>query len=113
MAMRSFGSLGFAAQIVSVPVSVPVAMADRAFRQFVTSLIAVAAVTLVLLDLVLYLAVIRPVSRFAALADEISKGNMDVPELPVKGSDEISVLAAAFNRMQRSLATAMKLLEKK
>jgi len=101
-----------AAQIVSVPVSVTVAMADRAFRQLATSVAIVAAVTLVLLNLVLVLTVIRPVSRFAAMADEISKGNMDVPELPVGGHDEISVLGEAFNRMRRSLAAAMKLLEK-
>jgi protein-histidine pros-kinase len=100
-----------AAQIVSVPVSVTVAMADRAFRQVATSVVVVAAVTLVLLNLVLYLAVIRPVSRFAALADEISKGNMEVPEIQVTGHDEISVLGEAFNRMRRSLAAAMKLLE--
>jgi len=100
-----------AAQIVSVPVSVTVAMADRAFRQVATSVVVVAAVTLVLLNLVLYLAVIRPVSRFAALADEISRGNMDVQEIPVTGHDEISVLGEAFNRMRRSLAAAMKLLE--
>jgi protein-histidine pros-kinase len=100
-----------AAQVISVPVSVPVAMADRAFRQVATSVVVVAAVTLVLLNLVLYLAVIRPVSRFAALADEISKGNMDVPEIAVTGRDEISVLGEAFNRMRRSLVAAMKLLE--
>lgn len=101
-----------AAQIVSVPVTVPVAMADRAFRALVVSLVAVASVTLVLLNLVLFLTVIRPVSRFAAMADEISTGNMDVPELPAKGRDEISVLAEAFNRMHRSLVAAMKMLDK-
>ena len=101
-----------AAQIVSVPVSVPVEMADRAFRRLLASLVGVASFTLVLLNLVLFLTVIRPVSRFAAMADEISKGNMDVPELPVKGGDEISVLAAAFNRMHRSLSAAMKMLDK-
>jgi protein-histidine pros-kinase len=101
-----------AAQIVSVPVFVPVEMADRAFRRLLASLIAVASLTLVLLNLVLFLTVIRPVSRFATMADEISKGNMEVPELPVKGGDEISVLAAAFNRMHRSLSAAMKMLDK-
>jgi protein-histidine pros-kinase len=100
-----------AAQVVSVPVAVTVAMADRAFRQVATSVVVVAAVTLILLNLVLFLTVIRPVSRFAALADEISKGNMDVPEIPVSGRDEISVLGEAFNRMRRSLAAAMNLLE--
>ena len=38
-------------------------------------------------------------------------GQMDVEELPVQGRDEISVLAAAFNRMHRSLAAAIKMLE--
>ena len=100
-----------AAQIVSVPASVPLQMADRAFRQIVILLAAVGLLTLLVLDLVLYVAVIRPVSRFAARADEISRGDMDVPELPVRGGDEISMLAAAFNRMHRSLSAAMKMLE--
>jgi HAMP domain-containing protein len=101
-----------AAQIVSVPVSLPVEMANHAFRRLVVSLVGVGLVTLLVLNLVLFFTVIRPVSRFAARADEISKGHMDVPELPVRGRDEISILAASFNRMHRSLAAAMKLLEK-
>ena len=51
-------------------------------------------------------------TRHSGRADQISKGQMDVPELPAKGKDEISVLAAAFNRMHRSLVAAMKLLDK-
>ena len=100
-----------AAQIVSVPVSLPAQMADRAFRSIVVLLFVVGLLTLVALDVVLYFTVIRPVSLFAARADEISKGHMDVPELAVKGNDEISMLAAAFNRMHRSLLAAMKMLE--
>jgi HAMP domain-containing protein len=101
-----------AAQIISVPVSLPVEMARRSFREILVSLGVVGLVTLAVLDLVLYLAVVRPVGRFARRADEISMGQLDVPELPVRGRDEISLLAAAFNRMHRSLAAAMKLLEK-
>jgi HAMP domain-containing protein len=101
-----------AAQIVSAPVAPPVEMAAREFRQLMTSLVAVGAVTLLVLNLVLILTVIRPVSRLADQADQISKGQMDVPELPAKGKDEISILAAAFNRMHRSLAAAMKMLDK-
>ena len=100
-----------AAQIVSVPVSLPRRMADQAFGRIVFLLAAVGLLTLLALDAVLYVAVIRPVSRFAARADEISRGNMDVPDLPARGGDEISMLAAAFNRMHRSLAAAMKMLE--
>jgi len=68
-------------------------------------------VTLVLLDLGLILLVVRPVSRLSAMADEISKGNLQVPEIPVKGWDEIAQLARSFNRMYVSLAKAIKLLE--
>jgi len=44
------------------------------------------------------------------MADQISLGQMDTPELPVRGHDEIAQLAGSFNRMRRSLATAMKML---
>ncbi len=101
-----------AAQIVSVPAALPVQMAKREFGQLMTSLLAVGGVTLLVLNMVLVLTVIRPVSRLANQADQISKGQMDVPELPAKGRDEISVLASAFNRMHRSLAAAMKMLDK-
>jgi len=101
-----------AAQIVSVPVTLPVQMANRAFQRLVISLAIVVVVTLVLLNVVLYLTVIRPVTRLALTADEISKGNLDVPELEIRGSDEISVLGSAFNRMHRSLVAAMKMLER-
>ena len=101
-----------AAQIVSVPVALPVAMANAEFRQLMTSLVAVGAVTLLVLNVVLYLTVVRPVSRLARQADQISKGQMDIPELPARGRDEISILAAAFNHMHRSLVAAMKLLDK-
>lgn len=99
------------AQIVSVPESVAITAARKAMQNFLIYLIIVAVVTLIVLDFVLLVTVIRPVGRLSALADDISKGHMDVQELPVKGRDEISVLASSFNRMQRSLSRAMKLLE--
>jgi HAMP domain-containing protein len=37
---------------------------------------------------------------------------MEVEELPVRGKDEISVLAASFNRMHRSLGRAMEMLSR-
>ena len=55
--------------------------------------------------------IIRPVRRISASANEVSLGNMDAPEHPVSGRDEISSLAESFNRMRRSLANALKMLE--
>lgn len=99
------------AHIVSVPMSVPIAIADRGFRELVLYLGLVFAASIVLLDLLVIFAVVRPLRRLSAMADEISMGKMDVPELPVKGSDEIAVLAGSFNRMRRSLERALKMLE--
>jgi protein-histidine pros-kinase len=96
------------AQIVSVPMSVPVAMADAAFKTLLISLSGVFLFTLALLDLGLVLIVVHPVDRLARMADEISRGNLQVPEIPVKGSDEISQLARSFNRMSQSLAKALR-----
>ena len=101
------------AQVVSVPVSKPVKIADSAFRQLMVWLLAGGLATLAILDVTLYFAVIRPIQRMAANADATSKGEMDLPELPLAGAREISVLAAAFNRMQRSLAKAMRLIDDK
>ncbi len=99
-----------AAQIVSVPMAVPMAMADQGFRDLMFWLAVISLGTLVLLNLALIFTVIRPVTRMAVAADAISKGDLDVPELPVRGSDEIARLGAAFNRMHRSLGKAMAML---
>ncbi len=98
------------AQIISVPESVPIATAEEAFRRLMFWLTGISLASLVLLNVALVFAVVRPVSRMSEAADEISKGNLDIPELPVQGRDEIAVLADAFNRMHRSLAKAMKML---
>jgi len=98
------------AQIVSVPMAVPVRMADLAFQTLAVYLAAVLLASLILLDLVLLATVVRPLRRLSTMADQISVGQMDMPELPVRGKDEIAVLAGSFNRMRRSLDRALKML---
>ncbi len=99
------------AQIVSVPETVPKQLAEAGFRRLMINLGLVFLASLIVLDLVIVFTVSRPVSRLSALADEISLGKLDAPELPVKGNDEVSVLAGSFNRMRRSLVQALRLLE--
>ncbi|MCC6588169.1 MAG: DUF3365 domain-containing protein [Bryobacterales bacterium] len=99
------------AQIVSVPMAIPVSMARSALLNLMIWLAAASGLSLLLLNVVLSKAVIRPVSQLSQAADEISKGNLDVPEFPVAGKDEVSVLADSFNRMHRSLVKAIKMLE--
>ena len=99
------------AQIVSVPESLPIQIADKALRQLILYFVLIAVILLVVLDAVLVVTVIRPVARLSSAADAISQGKLDVEDLPAQGKDEISTLAASFNRMQRSLVRAMRMLE--
>jgi protein-histidine pros-kinase len=101
------------AQIVSVPEAVPLQLAEAGFRTLMLDLGLIFLISLIVLDLVIVITVSRPVSRLSAMADEISLGKLDAPELPVNGKDEVSVLAGSFNRMRRSLVQAMKLLEER
>ena len=101
------------AQVVSVPMAVPIHMADSAFRVLILYMGAVFLLALIVLDLALVAAITRPAARLSAMADKISLGDFTVAELPVRGKDEISALADSFNRMRRSLERAMKMLDEK
>jgi protein-histidine pros-kinase len=100
-----------AAQIVSVPMSVPVDIANQAYRRLLFYLIATLLVTIAALDAGVYWLVIRPLRLVSQAADRISTGEKKVPPLAVKGKDEIAVLTASFNRMQVSLTKALRMLE--
>lgn len=100
------------AQVVSVPMDVPIKNANRAFTTFMGSLAAIFVVTFIVLNIMLSFMIIRPISRMSEAADKISTGDFDVPEFMDKGKDEISTLSTSFNRMRRSLQKAMKLLDR-
>jgi protein-histidine pros-kinase len=99
------------AQIVSVPMRVALDRAWRTFEVVMAGLAGVFLVMVVLLNLLLQYVIIRPVRAMAAIASEVSLGNMNAAEFPVRGRDEIASLAESFNRMRRSLANALKLLD--
>ncbi len=99
------------AQIVSVPTTVAAARAGMVFQVVLAALGAAFLVMIVLLNLLLHFVIVRPVRRISAIAGEVSLGNMDAPEFTVKGRDEIASLAESFNRMRRSLANALCLLD--
>jgi len=99
------------AQIVSVPMSIPVGMADSAFRTLLFALAGVFGFTLVVLNLLLRFAVIAPLTQLAEMADQVSRGNMDVPDVTVEGKDEVATLAGSFNRMRISLQKALAMLD--
>ncbi len=100
------------AQIVSVPMSLPVKNANRAFLTFMGSLTAVFVVLFVILNVMMSALIVRPITRMSKAADEISTGNMKIPEFSEAGRNEVSLLAKSFNRMRRSLEKAIELIEK-
>jgi len=99
------------AQIISVPMSVPVEAADRAFRTLMVFLAATLLITIAALDAGVYLFVIRPLKIVSETADRVSRGDKNVDTLKVTGKDEIATVTASFNRMQMSLAKAFRMLE--
>ena len=101
-----------AAQIVSVPMGLPIRNANRAFVTFMTSLTVVFAVLFVVLNVMLTQLIIEPITQLSDVAEHISKGKVDVPELATKGGDEVAQLGQSFNRMRRSLMKAISLIEK-
>ena len=100
------------AQVVSVPMTLPIHNANEAFKVFMGSLAAIFLVTFIVLNLMLSVMIIRPIRRMAASADKISTGDFNVAEFPSSGKDEISLLGTSFNRMRRSLQKALKLIER-
>jgi HAMP domain-containing protein len=99
------------AQVVSVPMALPIKNANDAFVTFMGSLTAIFVVTFIVLNIMLSVMIIRPIRRMSASADRISQGDFNVPEFG-KGSDEVAALGTSFNRMRRSLQKALKLIEK-
>lgn len=99
------------AQVVSVPMTVPIQRADATFRVFMTLLVTLALFIFVSLNILLVTLVVKPVNRLAKIADRVSLGEMDAEEFSVKGRDEIATLAESFVRMRKSMVQALKMLD--
>jgi HAMP domain-containing protein len=99
------------AQMVSVPMALPLARAHAAWRLFMTMLGGVFLAVAVVLNLMLWWLVIRPVTRLSRIADRVSLGELGAPAFASSARDEIGRLALSFGRMRRSLVQALRLLE--
>jgi HAMP domain-containing protein len=99
------------AQIVSMPMALPLAIARRAFF---TSMIIVGvafAVVLVVMNLLLHFVVVVPVKRMSRVAEAVSLGDETAESYVKPGNDEISTLSIAFQRMRESLTHALAMLK--
>jgi HAMP domain-containing protein len=98
------------AQIVSLPLSVPLGKARHTLLVFLLLLTSVFIVMTVILNVLLHYLIIWPVTKISAIATEVSLGH-EAEQLKPTGNDEISALCGAFNRMRRSLDQAMQMLD--
>jgi protein-histidine pros-kinase len=100
------------AQVVSVPESVAILRANDLVSKILYLLSGLFVVLFIALNLMLVTLVLRPIKRLGTIADQVSLGQMDAPEFPAKGRDEMATLGQSFNRMRRSLVEALEMLEK-
>lgn len=98
------------AQIISVPMSLATQMASRGLQELLLDLTAIFLLAILLIDAGLYVIVIRPLRTISNAADRVSQGEMDLPQLSVRGNDEVAQVNRSFNRMHTSLKKAMDLL---
>jgi methyl-accepting chemotaxis protein len=98
------------AQLVSVPMEVPLLKAERAFTTFMASLAAVFVAVFIVLNIMLSWLIVRPIRKMSESADKISTGDFGEPEFKERGGDEVAVLGSSFNRMRRSLEKAMQMI---
>ncbi|CAN7376870.1 DUF3365 domain-containing protein [Trinickia sp. LjRoot230] len=99
------------ADIVSVPMAVPIARGEALFKMFTLSLIGVFGVALLALNVLVHRLVTRRICALAHVADEISLGKLDGTQFVERGGDEIALLAVSFGRMKTSLVEAFKMLD--
>jgi protein-histidine pros-kinase len=96
-------------------ISAPKAIADARAREMVVILAAGLGagfmLVLIVTNVLLGRIVLTPVTRMSEVAERVSMGDFQVPEYQKSGRDEIASLSRSFNRMRRSLDSAMKLLD--
>jgi len=99
------------AQVISVPMEVPLKRANTLFKTFMLALLGVFGCVFVSLNVMVYFFVTRRIGSLSRLADDVSMGKFDGADFDMRGSDELSGLAQSFNRMRTSLASALKMLD--
>jgi protein-histidine pros-kinase len=99
-----------AAQVVSVPFASAAANANKEFRAFMSLLLAVFAAAFLVVNVLLYQLVVRPVRQIALVADKVSLGDMSAENFSERGATEIVSVTRSFGRMRKSLEKALRLL---
>ncbi|MDR9896406.1 DUF3365 domain-containing protein [Aetokthonos hydrillicola Thurmond2011] len=99
-------------QIVYVPTQDVFKIFNQSFIQVIVVLGIIFTIITVTINSLLRRTVLRPIKKIAAVAEQVSIGNMDA-DFGKQSKDEIGALAEAFNRMKYSLEIALKILNNK
>lgn len=98
------------AQVVSVPFDRATDDIEKSLSSFLILILGALLALWLLINLVVYVQVGRPLRQIVALADAASLGQAGGREFPRKGAQELVALGGSFERMRKSLEKAMKLL---
>ena len=99
------------AQIIQAPMSLVEQRALNTVGMVIGAVSIAFILVLIVTNLLLTRIVVWPVRRMSATAEKVSLGDFDTPEYVKPGTDEISSLSASFNRMRRSLESAMRMID--
>lgn len=99
------------AQVVSVPMTVPLQRARTLLYTYMWSLLGIFAFLFVTLNLSVHLFVTRRIRKLSRLADQVSLGQFDAAAFDTDDGDELAQLSQSFDRMRTSLASAMRMLD--
>jgi protein-histidine pros-kinase len=99
------------ARLVSVPLAVPLQRSAELLRTFMLSMLGIFVFLFCALNIMVHLFVTRRLRQMSALADRVSLGESDLPDMDVSGKDELARMGQSFVRMRTSLVSAMKMLE--
>jgi HAMP domain-containing protein len=73
-------------------------------------LVGVFAAAFLVVNVLLYQLVVRPVRRIALVADKVSLGDPSAEHFPLRGAAEIVSMTRSFDRMRKSLEKALRML---
>ena len=101
-----------AVRVVTIGMAFSVHDAERALYTLMGSMLTIFVAVFLLLNVLLDRMIVRPITQIARTADEISVGNLHLPEIKPESKDEIGTLIIAFNRLRRSTEEAIRMLGK-
>lgn len=99
------------AQIISVPLSAARQQTFDNLKLMIGAMSVIFLVLLLVINTLLGSMVLTPVIKMSEIAEQVSLGDSAQPEYVNNGTDEIASLSKSFNRMRRSLDSAMKMLD--